>query len=265
MIRWPLPLCLPSRRLLRVWQRNFLVYRQTWLISFLPPLLEPGFYLVAFGAGLSQMVGPIGTQGGAISYTAFIAPALIAINIMQSSFFETTYASFVRMYYQKTFDAMLATPLTLEEVIIGEILWGASKAVIGSVLMLIVISCFGLVHYPHALLLLPVALLGGLAFACAGMIFTAIVPTIETFNLPVFLFITPMFLFSATFFPLDNLPVWAQLAAQTLPLTHLVELCRTLALGRPTTATLVAITYLTAWILIFFPLAVFAMRRRLIR
>jgi len=264
MTRRLAPHNLPTRRLLRVWQRNWLVYRQTWLISFLPPLLEPGFYLLAFGAGLAQMVGPIAIPGGTVSYTAFIAPALVAINIMQSAFFETTYASFVRMYYQKTFAAMLATPLTLEEVITGEILWGASKAVIGSALMLAVITGFGLVHYPHALLLLPVALLGGLAFACAGMIFTAIVPSIETFNLPVFLFITPMFLFSATFFPLDNLPAWAQLFAQILPLTHLVELCRTLALGRPAVSTLIACAYLLIWTLILFPLAIFAMRRRLV-
>jgi len=256
---------LPTRRLLRVWQRNWMVYRQTWLISFLPPLLEPGFYLLAFGAGLAQMVGPVTTPGGSVSYTAFIAPALIAINIMQSAFFETTYASFVRMYYQKTFDAMLATPLTLEEVITAEILWGATKAVIGSALMLVVISGFGLLHYPDALLLLPVALLGGLAFACAGMICTAIVPSIETFNLPVFLFITPMFLFSGTFFPLGNLPAWAQLVAQTLPLTHLVELCRSLANGHPTDATLIAFIYLSTWIGVLFPLAIFAMRRRLIR
>ncbi len=255
---------LPTRRLLRVWQRNWLVYRQTWLINFLPPLLEPCFYLLAFGIGLAQMVGPVTTSNGTVSYTAFIAPALIAINIMQSAFFETTYASFVRMYYQKTFDALLATPLTLEEVITGEILWGATKSVIGSALMLVVISCFGLIHYPDALLLLPAALLGGLAFACAGMVFTAVIPTIETFNLPVFLFITPMFLFSGTFFPLDNLPDWANIVAQLLPLTHVVELCRGLALGHPSSATAIAIAYLTLWCLALFPLALIAMRRRLI-
>ncbi|HAD05140.1 MAG: ABC transporter permease [Desulfuromonadales bacterium GWD2_61_12] len=264
MNRRPVSPRLPTRRLLRVWQRNWLVYRQTWLISFLPPLLEPCFYLLAFGIGLAQMVGPVISSAGTISYTAFIAPALVAINIMQSAFFETTYASFVRMYYQKTFAAMLATPLTLEEIITGEILWGATKAVIGSALMLIVISCFGLFHFPSALLLLPAALLGGLAFACAGMVFTAIVPAIETFNLPVFLFITPMFLFSGTFFPLDNLPAWAQFVAQLLPLTHVVELCRAAGLGHPLPATAPALAYLTLWCLILFPLALIAMRRRLI-
>ncbi|MGB4599752.1 MAG: ABC transporter permease [Trichlorobacter sp.] len=254
-----------SRRLMRVWQRNLLVYRKTWKISFVPPLTEPLLYLTAFGVGLGGMVGTLAYDGAAVEYTAFIAPGVIAITIMQGAFFENTYSSFVRMYYQKTFDAMLATPLTLDEVITGEILWGATKAVIGTMLMMLVITLFGLLHYPHALLLIPAAFLGGLAFACAGMVCTAIVPTIETFNLPIFLFITPMFLFSGTFFPVANLPVWAQLLAQVLPLTHLVELCRSLALGQITVAALVAVLYLLVWCVVLFPLAVLGMRRRLIR
>lgn len=254
-----------SRRLLRVWQRNLLVYRKTWKISFVPPLTEPLLYLSAFGVGLGGMVGKLAYGNTDVGYTAFIAPGVIAINIMQGAFFENTYSSFVRMYYQKTFDAMLATPLTLDEVITGEILWGASKAVIGTVLMMAVVSLFGLLQYPHALLLLPAAFLGGLAFACAGMICTALVPTIETFNLPIFLFVTPMFLFSGTFFPVSNLPVWAQVVAQALPLTHLVELCRSLALGHISNASLVAVLYLTVWSAVLFPLAVLGMRRRLVR
>jgi lipooligosaccharide transport system permease protein len=254
-----------SRRFIRVWQRNLVVYRKTWKIGFLPPLLEPLFYLVAFGVGLSGLVGNVSYRGEQLSYTAFIAPALIAINIMQSAFFETTYASFVRMFYQKTFDAMLATPLTLPEVITGEILWGATKSVIGTALMMTVISLFGLIRYPEGLLLLPAAFLGGLAFSGAGMICTAVIPTIEMFNLPVFLFITPMFLFSGTFFPLDNLPQWARVVAQLLPLTHLVELTRSLALGRAGLPALISILYLGLWAAFLFPLAILRMERRLIK
>ena len=119
-----------SRRFFRVWQRNLTVYRQSWKISFIPPLLEPLFYLLAFGVGLSALVGNIRYGGVEISYIRFIAPALIAITVMNSSFFENTYASFVRMYYQKTFDAMMATPLTVEEIILGEIVWGATLSLI---------------------------------------------------------------------------------------------------------------------------------------
>jgi lipooligosaccharide transport system permease protein len=257
--------CDLSRRFGRVWQRNFVVYRKTWKIGFIPPLLEPLFYLVAFGIGLGVMVGEVRYAGQNIPYTTFIAPALIAINIMQSAFFETTFASFVRMFYQKTFDGMLATPLTVDEIITGELLWGATKSAIGTILMMLVISAFGLLHYPDAILLVPIAFLGGLAFACAGMIFTAIVPTIEVFNLPIFLFITPMFLFGGTFFPLANLPTWAQVVAHTLPLTHLVELCRGVALGGWQGGLLYSLLYLSLWIALFFPLAILLMRRRLIK
>ena len=113
-----------SWRFLQVWQRNFIVYRRTWLVSFLPPLLEPLFYLLAFGVGMSVLIGSLHYEGTPVSYAKFIAPALIAINIMSNAFYENTYASFVRMYYQKTFDAMMATPLT-----VGRSLRGKSSGV----------------------------------------------------------------------------------------------------------------------------------------
>jgi lipooligosaccharide transport system permease protein len=213
---------------------------------------------------LAVLVGSVNYHGSEVSYVAFIAPALIAVNVMNSAFFENTYASFVRMYYQKTFDAMLATPLSLPEIISGEILWGATRSVIGTAIMSAVISAFGLLHYPHALLLLPVALLGGLAFGAIGMIFTSLVPNIETFNLPVFLFITPMFLFSGTFFPLENLPPWAQSLALALPLTHLVNLTRALSFGQFSSEGAWAIAYLALFVAVFFPLALWRMQRRLI-
>jgi lipooligosaccharide transport system permease protein len=254
-----------SHRWVRVWQRNLRVYRQTWKISFLPPLLEPIFYLTAFGIGLSSLVDDFAYHGQTIAYLPFIAPALLAITIMYNAFFETSYASFVRMYYQKTFDAMLATPLTLEEVIIGEIAWAATKAVIAALLMQIVISLAGLVHYPAGFLLLPLSVLGGLAFAAIGMVFTSMVPNIETFNLPIFLFITPMFLFSGTFFPLQNLPAWAQWLAQIFPLTHLTLLVRACALNRLDPHLLWSLGYLLVFFLATCPLALRGMYRRLIK
>jgi lipooligosaccharide transport system permease protein len=254
-----------SRRFVRVWQRNLTVYQKTWKIGFVPPLLEPLFYLVAFGAGLGTLVGEVTYQGAAVSYVRFIAPGLLAITIMQNAFFETTYASYVRMYYQKTFDAMLATPLSLEDVITGEIAWGATKAFLSAAIMLAVLTPFGLVVYPHVLGILPLALLGGLAFGCVGMWFTGMVPNIEVFNLPVFLFVTPMFLFSGTFFPLEALPPWAQALAQVFPLTHLVTLTRALALGQGHAGLGFSVAYLAAFAGIFYPVAVARMRRRLIR
>jgi lipooligosaccharide transport system permease protein len=254
-----------SRRFLKVWERNLIVYRKIWKIVFLPPILEPLFYLAAFGIGLSILVGNVQFKGSGISYIRFIAPALLAINIMYNAFFENTYTSFVRMYYQKTYDGMMATPLSLEEIMTGEIIWAATKAVIATAIMQGVISLFGLIQYPEGLLILPLAFLGGVCFGSVGLYFTALVRGIEVFNLPVFLFITPMFLFSGTFFPLENLPLWAQKLSLIFPLTHLVRLTRELSLGLLSVDLLGSLAYLLAFTLIFMPLAVYRMHKRLIK
>ncbi len=254
-----------SRRFARVWNRNLVVYRKIWLVNFLVPLFEPLLYLTAFGVGLSALIGQVPYEGKELPYVVFIAPALLSITMMYNAFFENTYASFVRMYYQKTFDAMMATPLSLEDIIAGEIVWGATKSVIATAIMLFVVSLFGLVEYPHGLLILPLSFLGGLAFGAAGMVFTGIVPSIDMFNLPIFLFITPMFLFSGTFFPTDTLPDWAQSISHALPLTHLVNLCRMLALGEMHPAMILSVIYLLVFTVLLFPVALIVMRRRLIK
>jgi lipooligosaccharide transport system permease protein len=261
---WPRPAQI-SRRTLRVWQRNFTVYSRTWKISFLPPLLEPLLYILAFGVGLAVMVGELQYGGRVLSYTVFIAPALVSVAIMYNAFFETTYNSFVRMYWQKTYDALLATPLNLEEIILGEMLWAATKSLIAATLMSIVISLCGLFEFPGALMLIPLALLGGLLFAALGMICTALVPGIEMFNLPIFLGVTPMFLFSGTFFPLQNLPGWAQTVAQLLPLTHLVALVRGCSLHFWSGSLWLSLLYLLTATAVLLPLAIALMVRRIVK
>ena len=133
-----------------------------------------------------------------------------------------------------------------------------------TVVMMMVLTGFGYLSYPSALEILPFALLGGLAFGSIGMCFTAIIPTIEVFNLPVFLFITPMFLFSGTFFPLEQLPFWARFLAYFFPLTHVVELCRPAALGVYRAGQFWNLIYLAGFTLITLPLSLRLMRRRLI-
>jgi len=166
-----------SWRFIKVWQRNLVVYRRIWKISFITPLLEPLFYILAFGLGFSGLIGRIHYGGTELSYTKFIAPALIATAVMSNAFFETTYASFVRMYYQKTFDGMMATPLSMEEIIIAEIVWSATKAAGAAAIMLTVLAVLGFVHLPQGLFLIPLAFLGGLAFGAIGMFFTGIIPS----------------------------------------------------------------------------------------
>lgn len=254
-----------SWRFIRVWNRNLVVYRKIWLVNFLVPLLEPLLYLGAFGLGLGMFINRIPYDGMELSYIVFIAPALLAITSMYNAFFENTFTSFVRMYYQKTFDAIMATPLSIEDIITGEIVWGATKSVIATAIMLAVVSTFGLVEYPTGLLILPLSFLGGMAFGTAGMVFTGIVPSIEMFNLPIFLFITPMFLFSGTFFPISGLPQWAQTLSLALPLTHLVNLSRAICLGRLSLDLIWSVLYLSVFLIVLFPVALMVMRRRLIQ
>lgn len=255
-----------SWRLMRVWRRDWLVTRRSWLIGFLTPLLEPVLYITSLGFGFRLLIPEVQYEGQSLTYVVFMAPAIIATNIMYTAFFENSFSSFVRMYYQKTYDAIMATPLSVDEIIAGEIMWGATKSLMAAAIMITVLSLFGLVRYPTGLGLLPLAFLGGLLFGAIGMIFTAIVKSIDTFNLPIFLLITPMYLFSGTFFPLENLPAWAQMVAWSLPLTHLVTLSRNLCLGTVTGMNvLVSGGYLLAGTIILVPLALRLMRRRLVK
>ncbi len=251
-----------TRRAITVWRRNFDVFMKTYKTNFIPPLVEPLLYLVGMGYGLGGFVRP---QEG-LRYIVFIAPALTAVSMMYSSFFECTYASFVRMYYQKTFDAIIATPVSLEEVIAGEILWGATKSLINSTIVLAVVIAFGLVSSPWFLLIPPLSFLVGILFASIAMCFTAVTPNMDSFNYPAFLYITPMFILSGTFFTITGLPSGVQLFAKILfPLTHAVNLARGLAIGHLHSAMLISL----AWILIatplFFVFAVNLMKRRLVK
>lgn len=254
-----------SWRFLSVWRRNLIVYRKIWKVNFMVPLLEPAFYILAFGLGFQGLIEGLSYAGQPLSYTRFMAPALIAISIMYNAFFETTYASFVRMYYQKTFDGMMTTPLSLEEIILAEIVWSATKATAAALIMTLVLGLFGFVSFPQGLLIVPLAFLGGLAFGSVGMTFTGITPSIDMYNLPIFLFITPMFLFSGTFFPVAGLPGWAQTAALGFPLYHLVELTRYCCLGVMEVNGLVSLGYLLIFTLLFLWLSLVVMRRRLIK
>jgi len=248
-------------RVWRVWRRDFDVFMKTYKVSFFPPLLEPIFYLAAFGLGLGQFVS--GFPG---SFIKFIAPALVSITIMYSSFFECTYGSFVRMYYQKTFDAIISTPISIEEVIAGEMLWGATRSLIGGSIVLAVVAAFGLISSPLAILVPLVAFATGLTFSAIGMCFTSLARNIDFFNYPQFLFITPMFLLSGTFFPITVLPSFMQvLAYAALPLTHTVTLTRVLMLGSFDTTVILSLVWIAAVTPLFFVLAVKLMKRKLIK
>jgi lipooligosaccharide transport system permease protein len=261
-------------RVWKVWRRNFDVFTKTITVNFFPSLLEPILYLLAFGLGLGGYITSFLGQ----PYLVFISPALIAIAIMNGSFFECTFASFVRMYFQKTFDAIVATPVSVEEVVAGELLWGATRATINATIVLAVIGAVSLtvkplILTPLFLLAIPLAFFGGLMFSSIAMCFTAAAPNIDFFNYPSFLFLTPMFFLCGTFFPLTvTFPAAAQaVALAVLPLTQVVNISRSVISGKVEPilgfSTPVVLAISTVWIIaatvFFFILSINLMKKRL--
>jgi lipooligosaccharide transport system permease protein len=244
----------------RVWQRHATVYTKLYKSSIALNFVEPVLYLAALGLGLGAFVKEI----NGVPYIKFIAPGIIASSSMFAAIYECTYGTYVRMTYQKTFDAILATPVNLEDLVAGELMWGATKSLLYGTIIIIVISLFGLVDSPLIILAVPVLLISGLIFSEISVIFAAIVPGIDSFNYFYTLFMTPMFLFSGIFFPLDNLPSVVSKIAFFTPLYHLVNICRGFASGHLTVC-----TWDTAWIfvavLLLSPYPFRLMRRRIIK
>lgn len=249
-----------SRRLFKVFWRDFIVFRKTWLTNIMFNFLEPLFYLLAMGYGLGHYIPSI--KG--MSYLEFLAPGLIASSAMWAAASECTYDSFVRMRFQKTYHSIITTPLSLEEVVAGEMVFGVFKSVLYGSVILVVITVLGLVNSLWALFVPVVMILCGLPFAELGLIWTGIVPKIDTFSYFFTLLVTPMFLFSGVFFPLDSMPGFVQKVAFFLPLYHIVELTRALVLGHVGWDLLGHVIWLFSFSALFFYPPLWLMRRRLI-
>ncbi len=248
------------KRAFRVWQRNFTVYTKLYKSSIVLNFVEPTLYLIALGLGLGAFVKEI----NGVPYINFIAPGIIASSSMFAATFECTYGTYVRMTYQKTFDAILATPVNLDDLIAGELMWAATKSLFYGTIIMIVISLFGLVESPFIIFIIPVLFLSGLLFAVISMIFTALVPGIDSFNYFYTLFMTPMFLFSGIFFPLDTLPPIVLKIAFFTPLFHLVNICRTLASGL-SSKIIWDVLWICVVVVLFAPYSLRLMRRRVIK
>ena len=217
------------KRALSVWQRHLKVYTKLYKSSIVLNFVEPVLYLAAMGLGLGAYVKEI----NGIPYVNFIAPGIIASSSMFAATYECSYGTFVRMTFQKTFDAILATPVNVDDLVAGELIWGASKSVLYGTIIIFVISLLGLVKSPMILLVIPVLFMSGLIFSEIAMMFAAVVPGIDSFNYFFTLFMTPLFLFSGIFFPIDTLPPIVVKIAFFTPLYHLVNICRSFASGAP--------------------------------
>ncbi|MGH3473154.1 MAG: ABC transporter permease [Nocardioidaceae bacterium] len=229
----------------RVVERNFLVYRNSWIV-FLTGMLEPIFYLFSIGIGVGHLVGDFTlADGSTVTYVMFVAPAMLASSAMNGALFDATYNIFFRMKYAKLYDAMLATPMRPGDVARGEVTWALLRGACYSLVFIVVMLSMGLVRSWWMVLALPATLLIGFAFAGAGMALTTWMRSWQDFEF-VQLAITPMFLFSATFYPLSTYPPALQVVVQCTPLYQGVVLMREMSLGTVGWGSAVAAVYLAA-------------------
>jgi lipooligosaccharide transport system permease protein len=215
-----------------VWRRHVKVFQNTWIVNFLPPILEPIVYLVSFGVGLTPLIGNVSYEGQTISYLTFLAPGMIAAGVLYPSFFEASYGTFIRLRFEKIWQAMLTTPLSFTEVFLGDWLWAATRGTVVGFMTGMVAVVWGLYSFWHLLLSLPLICLGSLLFAAIGLLTAGCVNTLDQVNIPVFLLIIPMFTFCGTYFPRNTLPPLLKLMTGMLPLSAFTDLLRW-SLGLP--------------------------------
>jgi lipooligosaccharide transport system permease protein len=242
-----------------MWQRNRDVFLRLWHVEAPGFIAEPVLILLAMGLGLGAYVGLIDGQ----KYIEFIVPGIIASYAMFSASFECTYGTFWRMEEHKTFDAIIATPLNVEDVIAGEIFWGATRSLLTGSGILVAATAFQLVHSPWALLIPVLSFVAGIMFSSIAVLFTSLVPSFYSFNYYFTLFITPMFFFSGVFFPLSSFPKIVQTISWVIPLTPVVNIARALVWGEFHPELMVALVTIIVLTAVFFCISLVTMRRRI--
>lgn len=242
-----------------VWRRNFLVWRKLALPSVLGNLADPMIYMFGLGYGLGSLVPEV----GGTSYVAFLAAGTVCSSTMNSATFEALYSGFSRMHVQKTWDAIMNSPVSLDDIVLAETIWAATKAFLAGSAILLVITVLGFVQSALALWVLPLIFLTGLAFAAAGMVIMALAPSYDFFMYYFTLVITPMVLVCGVFFPMDQLPGVVQEVASCLPLSHAVLLARPLLLGQVPADIGSHVLALLLYALVGYLLAMVLARRRL--
>lgn len=251
-----------SWRFIPVWRRNFLVWKKLAGSSILGNLADPMFYMLGFGYGLGSLI----PQVGGASYMTFLAAGTICYSTMNSATFEVLYSGFSRMHVQKTWEAILHAPLTLDDVMLAELTWGASKSLLSGLAILAVIWALGLqANWVLSLWVIPVVVLIGLTFSAMGLVMTAVSPSYDFFMYYFTLVITPMVLLCGVFYPVERMPEILQNVAAVLPLSHAIDLVRPLILGHAPTAIMAHVAAMLAWAGVSYWLAVGLTRRRILK
>ena len=249
-----------SLRWLPVFRRNFKVWRKLMGPALLGNILEPLFYLLALGYGLGRFIGEM--QG--MDYVTFLASGFVCASAMNTASFEGLYSAYTRMAVQRTWESMLMAPLRLEDIILGEIIWAGTKSLISASIILLVAILLNAVHGWEVLLAVPMFMLLGLCFAVMALIVTALSRSYDFFMYYFTLVVTPMYLFSGVFFPLDDMPGLIQQISGLLPLTHGVAIVRPLLTGHEVDGLVQHLLVLFAYLVFAYWLAVLLLKRRLI-
>ena len=248
-----------SRRFIPIWRRNFMVWKKMAGSSILGHLADPVIYMLGLGYGLGGMLPEI----GGVSYITFLAAGTVCYSTMNSASFEALYSGFARMHEQRTWEAILNTPITLDDIVFSEMVWAASKSLLSGLAVLAVVWVMGLTHSPLSLWIIPLAFLVGLCFAALGLVMTALAPGYDFFMYYFTLVITPMVILCGVFFPVSQLPVWLQSVSSWLPLTHAINLARPLLTNTIPTHLMFHIAVLLSYALLGFYVALVLFRKRL--
>jgi lipooligosaccharide transport system permease protein len=248
-------------RWIPVWRRNWLVWKRLAVPSILGNLADPLIMLFALGYGLGAMVGEV--QGS--SYFAFLAAGFVATSTMYAATFESLFSAFSRMHVQRTWEGIVNAPLTLDDVLAGECVWAATKALAAGSCMLLIVTAFGYAAPGYALAALPVVVLVGLAFAAVGLAINALASNYDFFSYYMTLVLTPMMMLSGVFFPIEQMPSAVQAGAKILPLYHGVAVVRPLLHGEAAPALGLHLGVLAAYAMVGFYVATVLTRRRLLK
>jgi lipooligosaccharide transport system permease protein len=250
----------------RLVERNIMVYRHQWIIIF-SGVFEPIFYLLGIGLGVGGIVRQVALPNGElVPYAAYVAPALVATAAMNGAVFETIFNVFYKLNYAKTYEGVLATPMGITEIAIGEMLWALMRATLYAISMFVIMLLMGLVLSPWGILMIPAALLVAAAFAAAGLAGTSYLRTVNDFDVPMGLIVMPMFLFSGTFFPIEGvLPAPLVTVIQLTPLYHGINLIRGLSTGMLGVVQVWDLLYLVSFFAVCTWLAMRQMERKLIK
>ena len=249
----------------RLVERNIMVYRHQWIVI-LSGVAEPIFYLLGIGMGLGVLIRAVPlADGREISYTAFVAPALLATAAMNGAVFETIFNVFFKLNFAKTYDGILATPMGIGEIAVGEMLWALLRAALYGISMLLLMTGLGLILSPWGILALPATLFVAATFAATGLAGTAFLRTVQDFDIPMGLIVMPMFLFSGSFFPTSTYPPLIQVFLQATPLFHSISLIRGLTTGLMGQQQLWDFAYLLGFFALMMVIAMRRMERKLIK